>query len=103
MTAYTFIADFRGGTYISQHRADNLRKAFFLWKDGVLKNRQVQTLDGPEFARAFDADIDALPPIPIEGVERVWLFALRLGRYMLNVHVVGESPRFADVEWQSEA
>lgn len=36
MKKYTFLADYKGGTYISQYSADNLKEALFLWGSNLV-------------------------------------------------------------------
>lgn len=88
MPTYTFITDYRGGTYICQKAATDLRSACFMWKEEIVKGGYVQHLDLNAFAQAFDADIDEMPPLPIDEVSNVWLFHLMFGRYMLDLHIV---------------
>lgn len=88
MTTYTFITDFRGGTYVSQKEANDLRTACLLWKDEIANGGYVSFLDTNEFAKAFDNDIDELPPVPLDEVKNVWLFSLMFDDDMLNVHII---------------
>ena len=88
MPTFTFITDYRGGTYICQKAAADLRTACFLWKDEIVTGRYVQHLDVEAFSKTFDADIDELPPLPIDEVSNVWLFHLMFGRHMLDLHIV---------------
>lgn len=88
MPTFTFITDYRGGTYICQKTAADLRSACFLWKDEIVSGGYVQHLDMEAFSKAFDADIDELPPLPIDEVSNVWLFHLMFGRYVLDLHIV---------------
>lgn len=88
MPTYTFIADFRGGTYVCQKEADDLRAAAFLWKEEIASGGYVQHLDAKAFSKAFDADFDELPPVPLDEMRNVWLFHLMLGNAMLDLHIV---------------
>ena len=88
MPTFTFITDFRGGTYICQKSAGDLRTACFLWKEDIVSGDYVQHLDVQAFAKAFDADIDELPPLPMDEVSNVWIFHLLFGRYMLDLHII---------------
>ncbi len=65
MATFPFIAEYPGGTYISQHSADDLRSACFLWKDHVVEGRHVKHLKEKAFHKAFEADIDGLPPVAL--------------------------------------
>ena len=88
MPNYTFITAFRGGTYICQKEANDLRTACFLWKTEITNGGYVSFLDSSEFAKAFEDDIDELPPIPLDEVKNVWLFNLMFGNDMLNLHII---------------
>ena len=88
MATYTFITDFRGGTYICQKNADDLRSACTLWREEIASGGYVQHLNVKAFVKAFDADIDELPPVPLDEVKNVWLFQLLLGDDMLDLHIV---------------
>jgi len=35
MKKFTFIAEFKNGTYISQYKADNLMEAVLIWADNL--------------------------------------------------------------------
>lgn len=94
MATYTFITDYLGGTYISQQTASDLRSACVKWKDHVVQGKYIQNLILVQFTRAFDCDIDELPPVAIDEVSNVWLFQLLIGDNMLNLHIIQtELPR----------
>ena len=88
MPTYTFITDYRGGTYICQKTAADLRIACCLWKEEIVRGGYVQHLDLNAFTTAFEADIDELPPLPMDEVSNVWIFHLMFGRHMLDLHIV---------------
>lgn len=88
MKTYTFITDYQGGTYISQQTADGLHGACQHWRDHIVSGRYIQNLDLHQFAEAFDADINELPPVGIDDVMNVWLFQLFIADRMLSVHIV---------------
>ena len=88
MGTFTFITDYNGGTYISQQTADDLQGACLHWRDHVVSGRYIQDLDVYQFTKAFDADINELPPVGIDEVINVWLFQLVIADLMLSVHIV---------------
>jgi len=88
MKTFTFITDYQGGTYISQQTANGLLDACHHWKDHILSGRYIQDLDVHQFAEAFDADINELPPVGIDEVINVWVFQLIITDHMLSVHIV---------------
>lgn len=80
--------DFQGGTYISQQAAQGLRAACFLWKEAVAAGGYIPDFNVKIFVKAFEADIDELPPAPLDGLQNVWLFHLLLGDDTLDLHIV---------------
>lgn len=88
MHTYTFLTDFRGGTYICQKAADDLRSACVLWMEEIASGGYVPHLDVKAFTKAFHADIDELPPVPLDDLRNVWVFHLMVGQDMLDLHVV---------------
>lgn len=88
MATFTFITEYQGGTYISQHSANDLRSACLLWKEHLLEGRHVKHLKEKAFHKAFEADFEELPPVALDGVTNVWLFQLLVGDDMLNAHIV---------------
>lgn len=67
MKKYTFIAEFRGGTYISQYVEEDIYNALKTW---------VATLDTSIFPQRIidklQKEIIKEKPIPITGVKNVW-------------------------------
>lgn len=88
MHTYTFLTDFQGGTYICQKAADDLRSACVLWMEEIALGGYVPHLDVKAFTKAFHADLDELPPVPLDDLRNVWVFHLLLGKDMLDLHVV---------------
>ncbi len=102
MAIFTFITDYQGGTYISQHEADHLPEACTMWKDHVVRGNYIPDLDARQFAKAFDVDIDELPPVAIDTVSNVWLFQLLLNGDLLNVHIVQTDLSLSDAAVESQ-
>ena len=88
MPTFTFITDYRGGTYICQKQAKDLYAVCLLWKQDIVEGGYVQNLDTGAFANAFANDFDEFPPNAIDEVSNVWLFHLLFGRYALDVHII---------------
>lgn len=103
MRTYTFITDYRGGTYICQKSAADLRTACAMWKEDIASGGYVQHLDVKAFSKAFDADIDEFPPLPIDEVSNVWIFHLLFGRYMLDLHIIQTDLAASDVSEAPQA
>jgi hypothetical protein len=88
MACYTFITDFRGGTYISQIQAIDLPSACVLWRDEIADGGYVEYLDRGQFIKAFNEDIDEMPPAAIEGLQHVWLLHVIMEPHVLDAHIV---------------
>lgn len=88
MATYTCITDFRGGTYVCQKEADDLRTACYLWKEDVSSGGYIPGLNVAAFSKKFEADIDELPPVALDTVQNVWVFDLLLGKDMLSLHII---------------
>ncbi len=88
MPTYTFITDFRGGTYICQKGAEDLSKGCLLWKEDIANGGYIPKLNTKAFIKAFNEDIDEFPPQPIDTVQNVWLFHLMLGDTQLDLHII---------------
>ena len=89
MPTYTFIAEYQGGTYICQKEAKDLRTACFAWKEDVAVGGYVPNLNIQAFIKAFDVDIEELPPVPLDEVKNVWLFHMMLGDDdQLDLHII---------------
>jgi len=65
-----------------------VRAACLLWKEDIRSGAYVPDLNVRDFAKAFDADNEELPPVPLDTLRNVWLFHLMIGDELLNVHIV---------------
>jgi hypothetical protein len=97
MATFTFITDFRGGTYICQKNADDLRAACLLWKEDIVAGGYVEHLDAVKFSEAFEEDFEELPPVALDEVMNVWVFHLAFGKHMMDVHIVQTDTAVAEV------
>jgi hypothetical protein len=55
-------------------------------------------LDARAFTKAFFADIDELPPVPLDDLRNVWVFHLLLGKDLLDLHIVQTEVSVVGVE-----
>jgi hypothetical protein len=85
MKKYTFIAEYRGGTYISQYVALSIENALIEW---------VNNLDSKYFShhkkkllKKEIADVDSFP-LPIDGVDKVWCVCYLSGKYFLLLNII---------------
>lgn len=83
MKKYTFIAEFRGGTYISQHRASHILKALELW--GMSLDTSIYT---QRIITKLQNEIDEEKPTPIKDVDSVWCCSFSLYNSFLLLNIV---------------
>lgn len=85
MRKFTFIAEFKNGTYISQYKADNLMEALYIWADN---------LDAQFFTNKVKAIIQEkvkdnfYSPVAIEEVDSVWCSSFGIFRSLLILNIV---------------
>lgn len=85
MSIYTFITEFRGGTYISQIKEANVNTAMVLWSKS-LEVAEIKFL-GEKGLSDLRTELMSESPTKIRGVKNVWFFCLRIksGLFMVNV------------------
>ncbi|WP_142688651.1 MULTISPECIES: hypothetical protein [Chitinophaga] len=86
MDIYTFIMEFRGGTYISQVNGSNINAAMILWGKS-LDLSQVKFL-GEKGKSELQIELNNERPAKVEGVENVWFFCLRIKPGLIMVNVI---------------
>lgn len=86
MNKYTFITEFRGGTYISQVKETDLRAAMILWSRN-LNLKQIQFL-GEKGKSELQKELENESPTSIHGVDNVWFFSIRIKSGILMVNVI---------------
>ena len=85
MEKYTFIFEYKKGTYIKQVESRNLIDAIRLW------SCQLNATDIPDFddkkQKQLQHEIALEDPIALYGMNNVWCMFLRIGRssYLLNI------------------
>ncbi|MFY0254328.1 hypothetical protein ACDQ55_10285 [Chitinophaga sp. 30R24] len=89
MNIYTFITEFRGGTYISQVKGINVNAAMVLWSES-LDLAQIKFL-GEKGKLELQAELNNESPTKVEGIENVWFFCLRIKPGLLMVNVIKTS------------
>lgn len=84
MKLFTFIADFKGGTYISQYLASSLEEAICLWigNVGFLTEKQLKSFK----KHINDDDLDIL--VKLEGLNNVWRNCYGVLGTLLLLHII---------------
>jgi hypothetical protein len=88
MPNFTFIANYRGGTYLFQTAADELAAACRVWKQEIISGNYVTHLDSEAFAKAFEVYSEEFPPGPVNEMTNVWDFELLVKRHTFEVYIV---------------
>ena len=84
---YTFVCEFRGGTYVAQVLADDLPKAIRAWTDYLVSERPIPRVSA-HVAKAVAAQIDDPGPTELEGLMGVWCISAIVGEDHLLANIV---------------
>ena len=85
MKKYTFIAEYKGGTYITQYVALNLTDALPLWVMGLDKKIFSKSKRDKILLEVNDSD---LYPTPLRDVENVWCSTYLSGKSFLLLNII---------------
>jgi hypothetical protein len=83
---YTFILDYRGGTYISQVRAPNYKTAPRVWAEKLDLTAIAKLEKG--FGDKLVASISEEKPTPLDGVAKTWCLSSCPVKKLALVHFV---------------
>ena len=86
---FTFIADFRGGTYCSQVQAENVNKSTIKWVEQIASTKQ----EIPYLGDKIIAELKVLlkdknkMPVPLDSLKNVWflLLSTKQGSIFINI------------------
>ena len=88
MGLFTVIADYRGGTYIAQVSASNVKQALRKWADHLALPRG-SFVGATTKSRLVDAARDAEEiPVKIDGTVNVWFWNPLNVRPTIEVHLI---------------
>ncbi len=91
MTAlFTFILDYRGGTYIRQMAGRSLKRAIQEWAES-LQASEIYRL-GNSGKQDLVSALNDEQPIPIEGVQNVWCFSVVARGQLALINIVKTEP-----------
>jgi len=85
MKKYTFVIEYKKGTYICQYRASNLLEALNLWRTNLDRNIYTEK-DIHQIHKEIN-DNDYFPT-PIESVDNIWCCTFLSGRSFLLLNIV---------------
>ena len=86
MNVYTFVLDFRGGTYLSQVEAVDPFEAKAIWASN-LDYKNIEGI-GKKTKKDLIIQVDDEEPIPIVGLKKVWCISVLLRGHLGMVHYV---------------
>ncbi len=85
MKKFTFIAEYKKGTYISQYESSNLMEALVIWAD----NLDIQFFTEKVKAKIHEKVRDNFySPVSIEKVDNVWCSSYVIFRSLLLLNIV---------------
>lgn len=85
MRKYTFIAEYKGGTYISQYSSVSLTDALFVWADNLDSQFFTDKAKIKILEKVKDSDFH---PMPIATVDNVWCSSYVIYRSLLLLNIV---------------
>jgi len=85
MKKYTFIAEYKGGTYISQYSALDTDHALLLWANG-LEEKYFSAHKKRKIIE--EAKCEDLRPVRIKTLENAWCACFLSGKYFLLLNIV---------------
>ena len=89
---FTFLCEYKGGTYTSQLRASDTRTVFAHWADRFLEqNVLTEASEKAEFAAAVRYSLSEGGLTPLDGLTNVWYEGFSIGDDLLEVTVVSTS------------
>ncbi len=83
---FTFILEFRGGTYVSQVHSTILTKAIIDW------GKELQSIDIKHLGLTGKTEILSMlnkaEPIALDGLKNVWFLSLSIRQGFLSINIV---------------
>ena len=84
---YTFVCEYRGGTYVAQVSAEDLSKAIRAWADYLISDEPIPRVSAL-VAKEVAAQIDDSGPTELEGLIGVWCISAIVGGDYLLANIV---------------
>ncbi|MBP6826547.1 MAG: hypothetical protein KA165_08310 [Saprospiraceae bacterium] len=98
MDTYTFIAEYKGGTYIRQIQGTSIGEACLAWGQYVTQSDNIPVKNKASFAKNLQSDLAEIPPACLDDTPNVWYFLADAGKSYVHVNVVKTHPAVTD--WQ---
>jgi hypothetical protein len=85
MKKYTFIAEFRGGTYISQYKSKTLDDAMIKWSKGLSPEYFTESVKRKIIEKVKETD---LSPVLLNGIDNAWCVSYTISRSFLLLNII---------------
>ena len=92
MNLYTFILEYKGGTYISQCKAKDVLRAIKKYSKLIVNH---ELLPGSLLRDAIDEEVKNYSPTPVSGLVGVWVVTPIIKKEMAIINII-ESKEFKD-------
>ena len=86
MGTYTFIVQYKGGTYIEQIKSNTLLRAFRQWVE-IFSFSEYISEEGGLIIREKSKD-SYIRPYPTDEIPNVWLWSCLISRDKLVLHII---------------
>jgi len=98
MDTYTFIAEYEGGTYVSQAKGAGIREACSEWGKTLVQNGNIPLKNTSSFFKTLQCDLEELPPACLDDTPNVWYFLADAGKGYVHLNVIKTHP--SATNWQ---
>jgi len=88
---FTVVCEFRGGTYVSQHFAEDERQAAQQWAEYLKRDRPISRAS-TYLAKTVAADLPERPPVPLDGLSSVWCLSALCGGDLMLANIIHSGP-----------
>jgi hypothetical protein len=89
LATYTFVANFRGGTYCAQVKASDVNESVLRWIELINANKsQIKYLGDKVIGDLKgEAANEDFRPVALEGLEKIWfvIYGTRKGSFHINI------------------
>jgi hypothetical protein len=92
---YTFVLEFRGGTYLRQVTTDDVLTALLDWCTAIEECKLIENSEriACGFRDVYQCDDFVERPVSIDGLDFVWCASALIGDDSAMVHIVRGAPQ----------
>ena len=91
MNLYTFITEFKGGTYIIQVNGSQVDEAARKWASEIV-SADIPGLDSDAFTSAYEERMNEFKLSEINDIKNVWYMHFFSGRNRMEIHGINTLP-----------